>query len=147
MYKKFHLPENCLPKWVNNAGYSLADDMLKCTVYLCLHNTAFYVLLSPRTVLANILKPILIFSTVFENSSSRVGEVQNYIFNFFFFLGGGGGGGRQVGSIIMQCRDVGQGSQAHKTTGYSFSKIRDGSKSNEGIKSILLFYKLKVKGY
>ena len=108
-----------------------------------LTNTAFYVLLSPRTVLANILKPILIFSTVFENSSSRVGEVQNYIFIFF----GGGGGGGQVGSIIMQCSDVGQETQAHKTTGYMFSKIRDGSKSNEGIKSILLSYKLNVKGY
>ena len=40
----------------------------------------------------------------------------------------------------MQHSDVGQGMQAHKTTGNMFSKIGDGSKSSEGIK-------VKVKGY
>ena len=62
--------------------------MLKYTVYLCLQNTACYVLFSPRSVLANISKSILIFSAVFENSSSKEGEVQNYV---FIFLGRGGG--------------------------------------------------------
>ena len=38
----------------------------------------------------------------------------------------------------MQRSDVGQGTQAHKTTGNMFSKIRDGSKFSEGIKSVLL---------
>ena len=60
--------------------------MLKYTVYLCLQNTAFYVLLSPRSVLANILKSILIFSAVFENSSSRVGGAKLHL--HFFWQGG-----------------------------------------------------------
>ena len=55
-----------------------------------------------------------------------------------------GWGGGCVGSITMQRSDVGQGTQAHKTTGNMFSKIWDRSKSREGIKSISLS---KVKGY